>query len=287
MPWAVGQDSKRVTPMRHGRIKAPVSPLNRGVICAWCAGIALLGGCSSGQKDILIAPSQLVAPYNTDRGDVLWAVVPLRNESGVSTLDAGALTDKLVLATEEVQGVRALPLNRTLEAMRSLKLGKIQTPGDAKRLAQAMGADGVLVGSITAYDPYQPTLGLQLALFATSAPMRATSRQLDPRALAASPSIAGESIGSWEDRPVAVASENLDAKNNQVLMDVKSYAEGRLNGPNALGWRRYVASMDLYSEFAMYRLLDDVIRQEWVRVSQVSQPVQRPVAGSTGEGQGR
>lgn len=70
-------------------------------------------------------------------------------------------------------------------------------------------------------------------------------------------------------------------------MDVKSYAEGRLNGPNALGWRRYVASMDLYSEFAMYRLLDDVIRQEWVRVSQVSQPVQRPVAGSTGEGQGR
>ncbi|MFA6044154.1 MAG: hypothetical protein WC718_04150 [Phycisphaerales bacterium] len=249
-----------------------------------CATVALfVGGCQA-PTDVLIAPKQLVAPYNTDRGELLWAVVPLRNESGVSTVDAAAMSDKLVAAAEEIQGVHALPLNRTLEAMRSLKMGGVQTPGDAKRLAQAMGADGVLVGSITAYDPYQPVLGLSLALFAASEPMRASSRQLDPRALAASPSDPGVSKGQWEDRPVSVASENLDAKNNKVLMDVKAYAEGRLNGPNALGWRRYLASMDLYSEFAMNRMLDDVLRQEWVRVSMVSNPVQRPVAGSAEKG---
>lgn len=246
----------------------------------------LLGACQA-PTDVLVAPKQLVAPYNTDRGDVLWAVVPLRNESGVSSVDPAAMSDKLVAAAEEIQGVHALPLNRTLEAMRSLKLGAVQTPGDAKRLAQAMGADGVLVGSITAYDPYQPVLGVSLALFAASEPMRASARPLDPRALAASPSDPGVSKGHWEDRPVAVASENLDAKNNQVLMDVKAYAEGRLNGPNALGWRRYLASMDLYSEFAMNRMLDDVLRQEWLRVSMVSNPVARPVAGSSGAEQGR
>ncbi|MBI1189504.1 MAG: hypothetical protein GC200_02325 [Tepidisphaera sp.] len=242
--------------------------------------VSLLSACKANNKDVLVAPKQLVSPYNPDQGDVLWAIVPLHNESGVSIVNADMLSDKLVIAAEEVQGIHALPLNRTIQAMRALKMNAVQTPADAKRLAQAMGADGVLVGSITAYDPYQPTLGVSLALFASSEPMRAASRQVDPRALASAPTDSGGSGGGWQDHPVAVASENLDAKNNQVLMDVKSYADGRQNGPSALSWRRYLASMDLYSEFAMYHMLDDLLRQEWVRVSRVSGAVQRPLAGA-------
>lgn len=255
-------------------------PLTHLLLLAGGVIVLCLSACASGDKDKLVAPKQLVAPYQTDRGDVLWAIVPLRNESGVSIAAADALSDKLVAAAEEVQGVHALPLNRTIQAMRALKMGDIQTPADAKRLAQAMGADGVLVGSITAYDPYQPVLGVTLALFASSEPMRAASRSLDPRALAAAPTDSGDTQGGWQDHPVAVASENLDAKNNQVLMDVKSFADGRQNGPSALAWRRYLASMDLYSEFAMYHMLDDLLRQEWVRISRVNGPVQRPIAGA-------
>lgn len=236
---------------------------------AWIVAAAVvlaLAGCGVTREPRLTAPRAIVAPYDTSRGEVLWAVVPLRNESGTSLVDVGAMSDKLVAAVEEVRGVRCLPLNRTIQAMNVLGYTTLRTPAEARSLAQAMGVDGVLVGSVTAYDPYVPTLGLSLALYSRPGTMAPGRQPLDPRTLTVQSRDSEPGRWSREEGPVAVVSEHLDGKNHQVLMDVRSYAAGRDKQPSALGWRRYTASMHLFSEFAAYHVVDTLIKEEWSRL---------------------
>jgi hypothetical protein len=238
-----------------------------GLVCAALVGCA--------EKDALTAPRTLVAPYDTSRGEVLWAVAPLRNESGTADADPLAISDKIVAAVEEVQGVRAIPLNRVLQAMQALEMQTLRTPADARRLAQALGVDALLVGAITAYDPYTPTIGLSLALYPRTAEAASANSQLNPRALSARATEPGALPASrYEDAPVAVISEHLDGKNHQVLMDVRAYAEGRMDGPSAIGWRRYTSSMDLYTQFAAYHTVDRLMKDEWLRLPSKAQPVE-------------
>lgn len=232
--------------------------------------VAAVGGCQSAPKDVLTPPRVLTSPYDSSAGEVLWAVVPLRNESGTTTVDVLMVSDKLVAAAEEAEGIRCVPLNRTIEAIRALRMNGVNSPADARRLAQTMGVDGVLVGSVTAYDPYTPVMGLSVALFARPGGMAVTRAALTPRELGTSPTEGTPPPTRFGDNPLASASVHLDAKNNQVLMDVKSFGEGRLKGPSALGWRRYLASVEGYSEFCAYRTIDEVLRQEWVRVSRTA-----------------
>jgi hypothetical protein len=55
-------------------------------------------------------------------------------------------------------------------------------------------------------------------------------------------------------------------------MDLRIYASGRTRDLSAMGWRRYTASMDLYSQFAMYRGVDGLLQQEWTRVARAQMP---------------
>lgn len=245
--------------------------LGRAVLVAMASALlAPATGCQSAPRDVLAPPRQIVAPYDTSRGEVLWAVAMIRNESGTSAVDRAALGDKLAAAAEEVQGVRCLPLNRSIAAMRSLGMTEVRTPGDARKLASALGVDGILVGTVTAWDPYVPKIGMAVALYAGPNWTWRGRESLDPRALAESPTISTPAGPRYADAPTALASEHLDAKNNQVLLDVKAFADGRQKHDSALGWRRYVASMDLFAEFAAYKLIDDLMREEWVRAGVTS-----------------
>jgi len=227
----------------------------------------LLAGCAGGgQGKPLTPPKTTVAPYDAVAGEPLWAVVPLRNETGTTQIDTLAISDKLVSAVEQAEGVRALPLNRTLAALRALGLADVRSPADARRIAQALGADGVLVGSITAYDPYHPVVGVSLALFPVAPPAARTP--VDPARIALAPTESRVLGGTPNaDRPVSVVSEVFDARNHQVQMDVRAYAVGRSEPASALGWERYLRSAVLFEEFAMFSGVERLIRQEWVRTA--------------------
>ncbi len=230
-----------------------------------------LSGCSSEPK--LKSPEVLAAPYDTSAGEVLWAVAPLRNESGTTLFDVLDVSDKVIGAAGQVRGVRVLPLNRTILAMRALKLSAINSPAEARRLAQELGVDGLILGSVTAYDPYDPPkLGLALALYTRPGRMdRGAAPEIDPRALSQRGSDPGRLPGShFDDSPASVVSEFLDGNNHQVLMDLKEYAEGRHDRTAALAWRRYLASMDLFSEFAAWHAVGRLLDQEWVRLAKAT-----------------
>ncbi len=254
--------------------------MHRSLIPVILAVSGLILGCASRPRDVLVAPRTLTAPYDTAKGEVLWAVAPLRNESGASIADENLLTDRVIGAVEEAQGIRCLPLSRTLAAMEALKVRSIRTPGEARALAQAMGVEAIIVGSVTSYDPYTPSLGLSLGLFPRSGAPGATTG-LNPKDLTRATTEGPASTPAFPlDRPVAVVSERWDAKNHQVLADVKAFAEGRMKQPSAMGWRRYLASMDLFSEFASYRAVDSLLQQEWTRTARADMPPaqSRPLA---------
>lgn len=230
----------------------------------------LAQGCG-GTRDQLNPPDVLVAPYNTVQGDVLWAVAPLANESGASFVDTGMVSDALIAKIDEVRGVACLPLNRTLAAMRARGLRRISTPAEARQLAQELGVDGLIIGTITAYDPYDPpTLGLKLALFARNPGVDAP--HLDPLKLQMSYTEFDRSLASaYLTKPVATVSEHLDGANHEVQMELQRYATGRHEPSGALGWRSMLKSMPLYTEFTAFVAVSRLIEQERLRVS-------RPVA---------
>jgi hypothetical protein len=228
---------------------------------ALCALVA--PGCQ-GRPD-LVPPEVLVAPYAAGRGEPVWAVAPLRNESGVSVVDANAVADALVARLGETRGITCLPLNRTFAAMRAIGMSEVRTPSDARRLAQAVGADAIIVGTITAYDPYDPPkLGLNLGLFGAR---RAMAVGGDPQAIQVQARDMAAALTAGDDRPLSVISEHLDSANHAVLMNVRRYAEGRHDFDSALGWKRYTASMELYTQFAAWYAAHRLIQEERLRLA--------------------
>lgn len=237
-----------------------------------CVSTALSGCSTANPRDQLYPPGVIVSPYDTSSGDVLWAVIPPMNESGTSIADAVKIGDSIVAAAQGVRGVRCLPINRSLDAMRTLGMPRgIESSSDAHKLAEYLGADAILVGSITAYDPYDPpVLGLALALYARPGSMANLAQaKLDSRALTMAFTDFGTLDGlSFAGEPVTVVSEHLDARNHEVLYALRTYAQGRSDQSSALGWRIYLASMDLYTQFAAHHSIGRLIDEEWLRLAQ-------------------
>jgi len=218
----------------------------------------VLAGCA-GSAPELVAPQVLTSPYQGLAREPIWAVVPLRNESGTTSVDVLQVSDKLVAAAAEIRGIRCLPLNRSIETMRALKLGAISGPAQARALAAALGSDGILVGTITAYDPYTPTIGISLVLYGRDTERAAS---FDPSSL--STATTDRTAPRRSDGVLASASEHLDGKNHQVLMDVRGFAQGRTRDGDSLGWRRYTASMHLFEEFATNFLVSRIVQGVWM-----------------------
>lgn len=255
----------KTVPTMLASLRAP-----RAVLLATAASACVSAGCATTTSErTLTPPNVIVAPYDGTQ-EVLWAVVPLRNESGTTLIDGYEVTDQIILAIEEARGLRSVPLNRVIETMRALKMQSVRSPADALKLAEALGADGVLVGSVTAYDPYNPPkLGIALALYGRTGAMAGHAADSpDPRVIATSPSEYKPFPGSqFAERPLSVASEVLDAANHQVLMDVRTYAQGRHDDRSALSWEVYLASMERYTRFAAHHMVDRLVQQEWLRLT--------------------
>src|SRR5690606_14752642 len=126
----------------------------------------------------------LASPYETRQ---IWAIAPLRNESGSLYADGVKMADHLAYQLENAEQLDVLPVNRTLRAMNALGMRQINTRQDAMRLLQTLGADALVVGNITAYNPYDPPrLGIALELYQHPRIWR-NENEIDPRKLSRAP----------------------------------------------------------------------------------------------------
>lgn len=229
------------------------------------AGVVLALGACAPQPELL-TPEVLVSPYDSVQGDALWAVAPLRNESGTSAIDVLAMTDTVIGKIQETRGLSAVSTNRVLGAMRALGMQSVRTPGEARQLAAALGVDAIVVGTITAYDPYDPpTIGLTLGLYGSGTGAGAAPAALDARQVAASPTEVSPS--RFTSKPLAVVSEHFDARNHEVLMDLRRFATGRTEQHTALDWRGYTANSQLFAQFAAHQSIGRLLDAERLRLA--------------------
>jgi hypothetical protein len=241
----------------------------RGLTVVVAAALALLPGLSTGcaSKRPPARPSVFVSPYPPGR-EVILAVAPLRNESGVSLIDELALSDTLVNEAQGIEGLSVLPVNRTLGGLRALKLASVSTQAEAIALCKALGADGILVGTVHAWQPYDPPIiGLSLALYGVNDTMAAPAATLvDARTLRGAVTDRPIADAPSATRPLSSLSAVLDASDGNTRALIRSYAEGRHDPESALGWERYTASMVLYAKFACHEMTRRLLESEQMRL---------------------
>ncbi len=90
------------------------------------------------------------------------AVAPFFNQSDEPTVDGRAIAMAYFAELQDTPGFEVVPVGVVEEAiiMHRIELGG---PGEARRLAELLGVDAVIVGAVTDYSPYYPPrLGLRV-----------------------------------------------------------------------------------------------------------------------------
>lgn len=207
----------------------------------------------------------LQSPYPTRR---VWAIAPLRNESGSVQANGLILADHLARQLENASNLDVLAVNRVLAAMESLRMSQVNTPDQAKQLLRTLGADGLVVGTITAYDPYDPPkLGLAVELYLNDQIDQLDS--LDVRQLAqrsTDPAAPATPQGS-RFQPVSTVSTVMDAAAPEVRRRLQRYASNRGQKSSAQSWNLYRINIDLFSEFVSYVVSWRLLQAEKTRLA--------------------
>lgn len=163
-------------------------------------------------------------------GRHVWAVAPAINLSGQQQVDPILQADALFEQLQTVRGVTALPVNRTVEVLVALQIEQVQSLEQARQVCQMLGADALVVPTVSIYDPYNPPkFGATLTVFRAPTPLQATGM--------------------------------FDAANGSVRDAVRRYAQGRFDPQGPLGEREYLLSMPRYCGFAYHQLLEELVRQ--------------------------
>ncbi|MCH2134444.1 MAG: hypothetical protein MK116_11915 [Phycisphaerales bacterium] len=238
-----------------------ISPLRRlrgvggSLRLSMLAALLLLGACQGSQG--LHRPDRLVAPYGQT---ALWAIAPLVNESGTTAADTIRITDLLTEELQQVQGINTVPVTRTLAVMHRLRMSAVTTIDDARSLMDTLGVDGLIVGTVTAWDPYTPpTLGLALQLFVqhdrSSSPGTDSLLDQSTTHTRAGPSAAAQAAGIF------------DASDHATLETLAVFATGRTHPTSAYGTDIYLVKMDLYTKFVAHQLLARLLSNEHQRLA--------------------
>lgn len=188
--------------------------------------VLLLVGCAEQPPEY---GRERVLQLATSRTQV-WAVAPATNLSGQEQVDPVLQADLLFEQLQTVRGVTALPVNRTVDVFVAMQIRQVETFEQAQQVCQALGADALVVPTVTIHDPYNPPkFGASLTLFHASG--------------------ARQAVGMF------------DAANGTVRDALRRYAQGRFDPQGPLGEREYLLSMPRYCGFAYHQLLEDLCRQ--------------------------
>lgn len=217
-----------------------------------CLGLA---GCETEKPVARPVEFPMVSPY----ADVhTLAIAPAINLSGSRDFDPLAVSDLLFGEMQQVSGLNVLPLNKTLLAMQRMGVRSIDDPRVAQRLAEMLGADGLVIPAITAYDPYNPpNVGMILQLY-TPALMRPTSVAVRPNS--------STSAEEFQGQPVSQVNGVFNAANQSVLRELQSYAAGRTDYGSALQDKRFLMDADAYMRFVCHAMVRRLMEVEGARV---------------------
>jgi hypothetical protein len=113
--------------------------------------LAMVSGCT------LLLPETSTMPVVKNPFPQLQrvAITPFLNLSDEPTVDGRLFAQAYFSELQATAGFEVVPLGVVEEAMIAESID-LSTPGDARRLAQVLGVDVVVVGAVTDYKPYYP-----------------------------------------------------------------------------------------------------------------------------------
>jgi hypothetical protein len=220
------------------------------------AVVTVLTGCSQQSAE---------PAYAADLEDRLTiAVAPALNFSASSDVDPVRLGDLMASELSQAGGVGVIGVNRVLAVLAREGRDGIRSPGHAVALCEELGADAVLVFAVTEYDPYAPPV---MAITAQLYGPRPIPETFDPvsTSRAARPSGAAEA-GFDPLEPWAEVQRTYNAADETIAADVERFARPRDAGRSPLGWRRYLASQELFARYCCHRTVVALLRREADRV---------------------
>jgi hypothetical protein len=226
-----------------------------GVLAAGWLGLGLCSGCAAWHDKPYGDEDQLSIPGDHRQ---VWAIAPAINISGQGQIDPLLQSDLVYQELQKVHGVTVIPVDRVVEVYVSLKIDKIQNERQAYDICQALGCDGLVVPTVTAYDPYDPPkFGASLQLF-TKPGTFAKMPLLDPRALErAATTVSLPKMP--ETHNMAQVVEIYDAADGTVRDQVSAYSQGRTDPNGPLGAEEITLSMDRFCAFGYHELLNELL----------------------------
>ena len=242
------------------RSNCAFSILRLGFIAVFLGGV--LGGCSSWYNR-KAPPPPTEYPLSTPYGAVrTFAIGPTVNLSPSHDFDPMTISDAMFAEMQQVGGLNILPVNKTLIAMQRLGMRSIESARDAQQLARVMGADGIIIPAVTAYDPYRPpSLGMTVQLY-TAHTLMARS-QVEARRIDGTVVATAVELEVDEQQPVSQVAAVFNSRNQTVLRELRDFTAGRTEYTSALQDEKFIDDMDQYTRFvchAMVRRLIDVER---------------------------
>ena len=211
----------------------------------------MLGGCQHSEEKVKVRTA-LVEPTT-------FAVAPILNFSGEFTLDPVKTADLLASELTFVEGATVLPVSRILAVLAAQGRSQIESTEHALQIAEAVGADAIIVAGITEYDAYTPVIGVAMQVY-FARPMAAAT--LDPSEIAR------------EGRPTTMISEMDDPRlptgqvqviyngtHAHVIDAVKDYAADRQENLQ-MGYKQYLKVQSLYIRFVWHNAVSRLLAQQ-------------------------
>ncbi|MCH2160240.1 MAG: hypothetical protein MK085_00050 [Phycisphaerales bacterium] len=229
--------------------------------------ITALVGCDSPHLRQPSPPRTSLAPYQA-----VVAVAPFANESGVSIPPQKQLQvgDGIVTAINQGKGWKAVPLNRTIQAMRQLGMSRVDTLDGAVALIKQMGVDAIILGTITDWSPYDPPRFGANAIFVAGDLVMETTFDARTSEGSTREVVVEDTLPP---QPIAQVVGVYDAADHGNAIRLREYAAGRydLNGGFDPPERYYLMVFRRYVEYATWCLVEDLIQNERARIAGANQ----------------
>jgi hypothetical protein len=131
---------------------------------------AILAGCLAATSGCSLLPERICQPtiHNPFPQLSRVAVTPFFNHSHEATLDCRQVAEAYFNELQTVPGFEVVPVSVVETAMLQHNI-VLRGAADARRLAQVLGVDAVVIGAVTDYSPYYPPrCGLQIEWYAAN-----------------------------------------------------------------------------------------------------------------------
>ena len=186
-------------------------------------------------------------------------VTPVLNLSGSEDFDPLRVTDLVASELAGFAGVSVVPVNRVLAELALQGRTLVETPQDALQLARTFGADAAVVTAVTEYDPYDPpVIGLIMQWYEET-----PATQLSGFNPVTASRLAADLPRTDHDGAASVAprwqvQRIFDASDEELLVEVKRYADRHEGQRSPYGWRKYYKAQELYLRFCSHLLIKTI-----------------------------